>query len=164
MEQNTLSRVQIREYKPGDAGLVSHLHMKVYTEKYGFRGIFEHYVMKSLADFLLEPTGGMLWVAEIGDKIAGSAAIVRADEQTAQLRWFVVDDGCQGTGIGSRLLDTALDFCRDTGYTRVTLWTISMLGAARHLYAKKGFFLTETKPNTEWTGELLTEERWDLVL
>ena len=59
-------------------------------------------------------------------------------------------------------MDTAMLFCREQEYRHVFLWTIQILDAARHLYEKYGFIQTETKPNTEWTGETLLEERWDL--
>lgn len=57
----------------------------------------------------------------------------------------------------------ALDFCRNKNYQCVFLWTFSTLYAARHLYAKKGFTLTETQENNEWGAPIL-EERWDILL
>jgi hypothetical protein len=49
----------------------------------------------------------------------------------------------------------------EKGYRRVFLWTFSTLAAARHLYASKGFRITETHENSGW-GETILEERWDL--
>ena len=59
--------------------------------------------------------------SEPGD--ADSVAIVRVDDITAQLRWFLMDANYQGMGIGSKLIKTALGFCHEMGYKNVFLWT-----------------------------------------
>lgn len=154
----------IREARFGDASYLSYLHAVVYREQYGFRDIFEYYVLKGMAEHMANPEGGRLWVAEADGRIVGGIAVVRAEAETAQVRWFVMDPACQGKGIGRRLFATAMEFCRERGYGRVFLWTIDILGAARHLYAGFGFAPTEKKTNAEWTGEPITEERWDACL
>jgi GNAT superfamily N-acetyltransferase len=159
-----MENIIIRQSKAGEMSYVSYLQMKYYESAYGFKRIFEYYLLISMAEFIRNPNGGQLWVAADGDEIIGSMAAVRVNEHTAQLRWFVVADGYQGKGIGNRLMDTALQFCRSHGYKYAFLWTAGMLDPARHLYGKYGFKLTKEKSNTEWTAELLTEERWDLML
>jgi len=69
----------------------------------------------------------------------------------------------RGQGAGHKLLDMAVDFCKEKRYERVFLWTFSTLLAARHLYESKGFHITETHVNNDW-GETVLEERWDLRL
>ena len=151
----------IRTYNPGDAGYVSYLHMKLYQERYRFKPIFEYYVMKGLTEFLHDPSGSNLWIAEIDGLVAGSIAIVKTPD-AAQLRWFLVNAEHQGKGIGRSLMNTAMQFCEERGYGRVFLWTISMLKAARRLYEEFGFVPVEENPNDEWTDGTLMEERWEL--
>ncbi|MHB9035009.1 MAG: GNAT family N-acetyltransferase [Anaerolineae bacterium] len=153
--------ILIREYQPGDPSLVVHLHMALYRELYGFKGVFEHYVMQAMAEFLRDPSGGQLWAAVVDGAVVGSIAVVRCADDAAQLRWFAVAQAYQGRGIGTRLLDTALQFCTERGYSNLHLWTLEMLAAARHLYLKYGFSPTECKPNTSWTDGLLVEEKWE---
>ncbi|MCP3765038.1 GNAT family N-acetyltransferase [Domibacillus sp. A3M-37] len=97
-------------------------------------------------------------------KIAGSIAITKSSDTIVQLRWFILDNHYQGRGIGKKLMETALHFCKEQNYQHVFLWTISTLKTARYLYQKYHFKLTEEKPNEEWTGTKLIEERWDLDL
>ncbi|PGS51704.1 helix-turn-helix domain-containing GNAT family N-acetyltransferase [Bacillus sp. AFS041924] len=156
--------VSIRPFIPGDVGYVAYIHGKIYSTTYQFGRIFEFYVMKGLSEFLMNPEGGELWVAEVNGEIVGSIAITKANESVAQLRWFVLDEKYQGLGIGKKLIETALNFCRENHYNYVFLWTVSTLETARYLYKKYNFTLTEEKPNFEWTGSKLIEERWDLVL
>ena len=94
----------------------------------------------------------------------GSAAIVRVDDDTAQFRWFLVDERYQGMGIGSKLIKTALDFCRENGYRHVFLWTFKGLDPARRLYDKAGFVLTEEKPNREWSSVEIIEQKMEMEL
>jgi GNAT superfamily N-acetyltransferase len=161
---NEKPTVIIRPFQSGDVGYVAQLHGEFYGEHHGFFQIFEYYVMKGLTEFVYDSSGGELWIAEVNGERAGSIAIVQDDENTAQLRWFILDDHYQGLGIGTKLFQTALNYCKEHNYKHIYLWTISMLNAARHLYAKNGFTVTEEKENIEWCGERLIEERWDLEL
>ncbi|WP_113935837.1 MULTISPECIES: bifunctional helix-turn-helix transcriptional regulator/GNAT family N-acetyltransferase [Bacillus] len=161
---NEKPTVIIRPFQPGDVGYVAQLHGEFYGEQHRFFKTFEYYVMKGLTEFVYASSGGELWIAEVDGERAGSVAIKQDDENTAQLRWFILDDRYQGLGIGTKLFETALSYCKEHNYKHIYLWTISMLNAARHLYAKYGFTMTEEKENIEWCGEKLIEERWDLDL
>ncbi|MCM3718804.1 bifunctional helix-turn-helix transcriptional regulator/GNAT family N-acetyltransferase [Fictibacillus phosphorivorans] len=158
------SELIIRPFRPGDAGYIAYLHGTLYDQSYKFGRIFEYYVMKGLAEFMKDPDGGELWVAEVNGEIAGSVAITKSTNAVAQLRWFILNEKYQGMGIGKKLLKTALDFCKEKKYKHVFLWTVSTLDAARYLYQTFNFKRTEEKPNEEWTGKPLVEERWDLNL
>lgn len=157
---------RIREYRPGDLGYMDYMHCRLYAEEYGFDGLeFEPYVLPAMGRLLEaeDRSGSMVWVAEDGDAIIGSIAIVKAGEGEAQLRWFLIDPSARSQGLGNAFMEKALDFCRKENYVRVHLWTIQRLEAARHLYEKFGFQVTETVSHFLW-GIDLTEERWDLVL
>ena len=156
--------LRIRRSEPGDAGYVAYMHGRYYHKQHGFLSGAEYYFIKHLADFVHHPCGGRLWIAEVDGCIAGSIAIVRVDENTAQLRWFLVEKGYQNMGIGSALMKTALDFCMENHYKNVFLWTFKGLDSARRLYDKAGFVLTEEKSNTEWSDVEMTEHRMELRL
>ncbi|KAA0566738.1 MarR family transcriptional regulator [Bacillus sp. CH30_1T] len=156
--------ITIRPFQPGDLGYVAYLHGRLYDRKYQFGPMFEYYVMKGLTEFMMNTDGGELWVAEVDSEIVGSIAITKSSDTVTQLRWFVLDENYQGMGIGKQLMETSLNFCKENRYEHVFLWTVSTLTTARHLYQKYQFKLTEEKPNEEWTGTTLMEERWDLDL
>jgi DNA-binding MarR family transcriptional regulator/GNAT superfamily N-acetyltransferase len=163
-ENPAQSEVSIRSFQAGDVGYVAHLHGILYDKTYKFGPMFEYYVMKGLAEFMMNSDGGELWVAEVNGKIVGSIAITKSNDTVAQLRWFILDENYQGLGIGKKLMETAINFCHNQGYQYVFLWTVSILETARYLYNKYNFTLTEEKSNDEWTGTQLVEERWDLDL
>jgi ribosomal protein S18 acetylase RimI-like enzyme len=60
-------------------------------------------------------------------------------------------------------MDEAINFCKESGYSRVFLWTESSLAAAARLYDSLGFRLTEENTHELW-GAVVTEQRYDLSL
>jgi ribosomal protein S18 acetylase RimI-like enzyme len=66
--------------------------------------------------------------------------------------------------VGSRLVDECLRFARRAGYRKVTLWTNSILDAARHIYERAGFVKVETGPVEHVFGKDLVFETWELTL
>src|SRR5688500_13735635 len=99
---------------PGDIGSIVHLHGILYAREYNFDYTFEAYVAGPLAAFALEPSDRQrIWIAEHEDRIVGCVAIVEAEPDVAQLRWFLVDPVVRGMGLGRRLLEESVQFSRD---------------------------------------------------
>jgi N-acetylglutamate synthase-like GNAT family acetyltransferase len=152
------------DLRPGDLGSVIALHGITYAREYGFDPTFEAYVAGPLAEFARSASPReRLWVAERGGRVVGCVAIVAASPRVAQLRWFLVAPSARGAGLGKRLLDEAVAFCRGCGYESVILWTVSALAAAAHLYRSVGFRMVEAKPGRRW-GVDVVEERYELTL
>ncbi|PWT79800.1 MAG: N-acetyltransferase [Acidobacteria bacterium] len=158
--------MQIREgLKPGDIGSIIHLHGTLYADEYGLDHTFEGYVAASMGEFAkaYDPKKDYWAVVEDQEEIAGAIAIVGCSDSVAQLRWFLVHPKLRGRGIGRRLLNDSINFCRQYKYKTVFLWTISELKTAAKLYQDVGFRLTEQKTHEIW-GAVHTEERYDLLL
>jgi ribosomal protein S18 acetylase RimI-like enzyme len=151
--------------QPGDIGCVITLHGLLYAEEYGFDTTFDGYVASGMGEFAqtYDPQKDCLWVAELDGEIVGSIAIVGQPDGIARLRWFLVHPRARGYGLGRKLLDRALAFCRERGFNAVFLWTLDNLDAAIHLYRSAGFRPTEEKTHSIW-GHTLTEVRYDLHL
>jgi Transcriptional regulators len=161
----TISPITIRNFVADDINYVISRHQILYEQEYGLSAIFGDYVAEGVNHFAQNYNSEMecLLIPEINGQPVGSIVIVRAEEETAQLRYFLLEPENRGRGLGHKLVDMALDFCRKKGYKRVFLETINFLETARHIYASKGFELTKTHKNPNW-GEDVLEERWDLVL
>ena len=153
------------QLRPGDIGWVIHRHGIVYARERGWDHRFEAYVAQALVAFALhhDPARERLWLAETAEGIVGSIAIVSAEADAAQLRWFLVESESRGLGIGARLIDEALAFCRMTGRRSIHLWTVAGLETAASLYAGRGFRLTDRVPGRPWGFEVV-EERHELRL
>ena len=161
-----MSSVRLRDrLRPGDIGHVVYRHGVLYARERGWDHRFEAYVAGPLAEFALrhDPERERMWLAEIGERIVGSIAIVSGEANAAQLRWYLVEPDCRGMGVGRLLLHEALAFCRATERTHVYLWTVTGLEAAAHLYRSAGFVRTKTEASERW-GAPAVEERYDLAL
>jgi N-acetylglutamate synthase-like GNAT family acetyltransferase len=158
--------VLIRSYHKDDVDYIIDRHRELYDKEYGFSSEFVDYVEKYVKEFdkSHDETKENIWIAETGGKRVGMIALVKAAEDTAQLRWFLIEPEMRGKGLGHRLMKTLIDFSKEKGYRHVFLWTVDILKAARHLYEYYGFKLTETVKNDVWTGDVILEERWDLEL
>jgi len=159
--------VTLSGYIPGAIGRVAELHGTYYYKHWGFHLFFESKVAMELSEFLRRFNGARdgFWVARIEERIVGSIAIdgIHRDSQGAHLRWFIMAPEDQGSGIGSKLLNEAIGFCRKKKYGRIYLWTFAGLHPARHLYEKFGFKLCEEHGGEQW-GKAVTEQRFELIL
>ena len=154
-------------YLPGALGRVVELHGAYYGRQAGFGLYFESKVACELSEFVrrLESERDGLWLALSNGRIEGSIVIdgSGSEPNCAHLRWFIVSDALRGHGLGNALITAALDFCRAHSYAKVYLWTFEGLHAARHLYEKHGFRLTQQRRGQQW-GTEVNEQRFEALL
>lgn len=154
-------------YLPGCIGRIAELHGTYYARASGFGVPFEAKVARELAEFCLrfEPDADGLWLACVDGTVQGALVLDarHVADEGAHLRWFIMSDALRGSGVGNRLLGTALRFSRARGYRRLFLWTFDELHAARHLYLKHGFRL-ETEMHGRTWGREVNEQKYVLDL
>ena len=151
----------LRDPRAGDMGIVVQQQAQLYAREYGWNTEFEALVAEIVAQYLREfdQSCERCWIAEKDGAVIGSVFVVRHDETTAKLRMLYVDASARGMGIGHRLLDESLQFARHAGYTRMILWTTSVLSDARKLYQKAGFQLVEEE-QVQSFGKDLVSQTW----
>ena len=155
----------LRAPKPGDFGWIVSRHAELYAQEYGWGGPFEGLCAQIVADFAnnYDAARERCWIAEMNGENVGCVMLVKDSEEVARIRLLLVDPKARGLKLGTRLVDQTLRFSRSAGYKKITLWTHSILTAARHVYEKAGFTLTSSEPRHTW-GKDVVAEYWDLEL
>jgi len=149
----------------GDFGWIVSRHAELYAQEYGWSEPFEGLCAGIVADFANknDPNRERCWIAEMNGENVSCVMLVKDNDEVARVRLLLVDPKARGLGLGARLVEECVNFAREAGYKRVTLWTHSVLTAARHIYEQAGFTLTSSEKRHTW-GKDVVAEYWDLDL
>lgn len=157
--------ITIRPFIQSDIEYVISRHKTLYYAERHLSGTFSAYVDEIVYSFVqnFNADTDCLNILERNGVPAGSIAIAKKDDHTAQLRFFMLEPEMRQRGYGNRLMEMALDFCREKGYQKVFLLTITAQVIARHVYETHGFRKVSSTDKSEW-GDGVIEECWELML
>ncbi len=133
--------LRMRRCEPGDYDRVWRLHIEGVlqtrseypNEAKGYEDDLDSIEETYLGD------GCNFWVIQAPEGLVAMAAVSRADARTGRLRRMRVTEAWRRRGLAQALLDTAVDFCRASGYDRIILDTTEQQTAAQALYEAYGF-------------------------
>ena len=155
----------LRPHRAGDMGWVTAANAEIYAREYGWDTTYEALVAKITAEFIenFDAKRERCWIAEMDGERVGSVFVVRKTDAIAKLRLLIIDPKARGLGLGKRFVDECLRFAKEAGYSSMTLWTQSILTAARAIYARAGFKLVAEEPHHSFGADLIGET-WERAL
>jgi putative acetyltransferase len=88
-------------------------------------------------------TGGEILVLVAGaeEGVVGTVAVLKDSDTTCILRRMYLDETYRGQGLGRELLEAAMSWARQAGFSRMELETAPTMTVARALYERAGFAL-----------------------
>jgi len=148
-----------------DAKYIVDAHWRTYTEEYQYDRSFIEFFTNPILPYYKNLDLGKenMWILEIDGKPKGTISIMKIDENTAQLRWFLIEPEARNSGYGKKLIQQAIQFCKDNDYKTIFLWTNSILTTARKIYERNGFKLTKSRDRILSNREM-KEEKFVLIL
>ena len=139
---------------------------ELYAQEYQWTEPFEGLCAQIVADFAnkSDPKRERCWIAEmdgenVGCDFPGQGAGEPRPHPAAC--WSIRKRAA--SALARKPHRRSIRFARRAGYKKITLWTHSVLTAARHIYQKAGFKLTRSEKHKSW-GRPVVSEHWDLEL
>ncbi|MBR0859596.1 bifunctional helix-turn-helix transcriptional regulator/GNAT family N-acetyltransferase [Bradyrhizobium liaoningense] len=152
----------LRSHRVGDMGWVISRQAAAYAADYNWDISYEALVAEICAQFIrnYDAAREHCWIAEVGGEPVGSIFLVKATDGIAKLRLLQVEKKARGLGVGRALVEQCIQGARERGYSRMTLWTQSILVAARGIYQSAGFKLVKEEKHHSF-GVDLVGETWE---
>ncbi len=101
---------------------------------------FQHFdeELEQLHTMYALPHGGIILCKE-NDRFIGCVGIRRINDTTAEMKRMWIKTDQHGKGLGSALLNKALELAKTCGYKKIQLDTLNHMTPAINLYRKNGF-------------------------
>lgn len=152
--------LQIRKAVPNDAAAINQITRKA------FRLYADELQKGSRVKALEEPDERVLddicnhsvFVAEEDGVLLGSLRIKRISADLAYLYRFGVNPDTRNTGVGSVLLQAAIDHCTQEGFAAITLHTNSKYYKLARYYYGKQFYVHSTSTAKGYIRALFVKE------
>jgi DNA-binding MarR family transcriptional regulator/GNAT superfamily N-acetyltransferase len=164
-ERDTARAYGLRPPRTGELGWVVERHAVLYAQEYGWGPRFEGLCAEIIAEMVAkyDAARDRFIIADVDGAPVGSVFVVQDSDAVARLRLLLVEPKARGLGIGKRLVAESLAFARGAGYAKMTLWTHSILTAARKIYQDAGFTKVAEQPHADW-GVPVVGETWEMTL
>jgi GNAT superfamily N-acetyltransferase len=136
--------ITIREYQPSDykacrllQGELAQHHAKIYEDP----SIAGDDPGRGFDDYLARTDRCCTWVAEFGGKLLGFAGLIDVvgEEGSAEIEPVVVSSASRDTGIGTRLIQRAVNEAKERGFRFLSIRPVLRNEEAFALYVRLGF-------------------------
>jgi GNAT superfamily N-acetyltransferase len=84
-------------------------------------------------------SGGQIFFVVEGDAVLGTCAVLRHSASEVEIAKMAVAPSARGRGLGDLLMEASLEFARETGASKVSIVSNTVLAPALRLYRKHGF-------------------------
>ncbi|NQU95852.1 MAG: GNAT family N-acetyltransferase [Candidatus Omnitrophica bacterium] len=141
--------MEVRMYKPEDSVAVKDLILSILEKEYPFdRSAYQDSDINDISG-TYSGRDSVFFVIEENGKVIGTIGVKKDAPESALMRRFFVDTNYRKKGLGSMLLEKAVEFCKSKKYKEISFRATDRMGEAMKLCKKKGF---EEKDDLEVSG------------
>lgn len=152
--------IEIRPATPADAAAIADITHKAFTLYHD--ELHADYVVAGLVetvdDVLTDIAENHVFVAESDGKLVGSIRYQKLTDELAYIYRFGVDPEINNTGIGSKLLGTVIDACKQQKFKAIALHTNSRYYKLARYYYGKHFYVHSTSTDKGYIRALFVLE------
>lgn len=138
---------QIKKSEYENIGIVEYSpELKEHFKRLNYEWLEKYFEVEEADRIVLEhpeteiiAKGGNIFFAKVGEQIAGTVGICKANGNSCELTKMAVSESFQGKQAGKKLLNAALDYAKNQGYRKIVLFTSPKLEKAVSLYRAAGF-------------------------
>jgi ribosomal protein S18 acetylase RimI-like enzyme len=129
--------IRLRKYRTSDQEQVYELVDRVIREIFHFGVCNAHDLLDVKRHYTNK--GGVFYVVLDGNKVVGTIGVFLNANGYAKIKRMYIDKDYRKKGIGQKLMDKIIKFCKFKHYSKITLTTYPQMKAARAFYIKNGF-------------------------
>ncbi|MCQ9206602.1 MAG: GNAT family N-acetyltransferase [Omnitrophica bacterium] len=139
----------VRNYKPEDSANVKNFVLSILEKEYPFdRSAYQDSDIYDITG-TYSGRGNGFFVIEGNGKIAGVLGIKKDDSSSALVRRLFVGEDYRKKGLGTILLEKAIEFCKENNYEEIVFKATGRMREAMKLCKTMGF---EEKEDLEVSG------------
>ena len=133
------NNISIRNFKPSEKEQIYGLILSVMERE--FEDVPAHLYLKDIMELPDSYSGEResFFVIESDNNIIGTIGIKEDDEKTALMRRFFVKSDFRGKGLGLKLINHAMEFCKKSGYEIILFDGNSQMHKVKQILQKYGF-------------------------
>jgi len=144
---NRADKLKIISFKKEYANHFRDLNIE-WLEKYFYVENHDREVLENAETYIID-NGGYIFFAMLNDEVAGTVALMN-EEEGYELSKMAVSPKFQGLKIGQELMQYCIDFGKDKGWSKLLLYSNTILKNAIYIYRKYGFKEVPVEANSPY--------------
>jgi N-acetylglutamate synthase-like GNAT family acetyltransferase len=120
-----------------------------WLETYFYVEDFDKEVLSTPEKYIIRPGGHIFFIIE-DDLVLGTVALMKAEDGVFELTKMAVLPYQRGKGIGQKLVQHCINFAEEEGFTRLLLYSNTVLKNAIYIYRKYGFIEIPVEPDSPY--------------
>jgi putative acetyltransferase len=149
------NKIRIVDYNPTHASDFKALNL-IWLDEHNLTEEHDREVLNDPQGQIIDQ-GGFIFIALSGDRVIGTGAIVRSENNTMEIAKMSIHKDFQGQGLSKLLMDQCISKAKSLGVSKLYLYSSTKLQTALKLYEKYGFKHVQLTSSPYETADVFME-------